>query len=77
SQDRLVRPAVEAKQAGLPYANLAKAIAAALLFNPSEDEEAVQLQTMLEEHGILYVLSKVSDLHENDDLTQEIIEHYS
>jgi mannitol-1-phosphate 5-dehydrogenase len=36
--DRLVRPATEAKKAGLPFTNLAKAIAAALLFDFKEDE---------------------------------------
>ena len=49
--DRLVRPAVEASKAGLPYIQLAKAIASALLFDYKEDEEAVKLQAMIKEDG--------------------------
>ncbi|MBU8879983.1 mannitol-1-phosphate 5-dehydrogenase [Bacillus sp. FJAT-29790] len=74
--DRLVRPAVEAMKAGLPYTNLAKAIASALLFDYKEDEEAVKLQAMIQEHGVPYVLREVSGLVENGEITQEVIAHY-
>lgn len=42
-EDRLIRPATEAQKAGLSFTNLAKAIAAALLFDYQEDEEAMKL----------------------------------
>lgn len=74
--DRLVRPAVEAQKAGLAYTNLAKAIAAALLFNYQEDEEAVKLQSMIKEHGVASVLKEVSGLEENSDITQEVLRQY-
>lgn len=75
-EDRLVRPATEAQKAGLPYTNLAQAIAAALLFDYQEDEEAVKLQTMIKESGIAKVLSEVSNLPEDSEITQEIIKQY-
>jgi mannitol-1-phosphate 5-dehydrogenase len=74
--DRLVRPATEAKKAGLPFTNLAKAIAAALLFDFKEDEEAMKLQAMINESGVAAVLKEVCQLDENDEVTKEILHHY-
>ncbi|BFI97725.1 MAG: mannitol-1-phosphate 5-dehydrogenase [Priestia megaterium] len=76
-QDRLIRPALEAKKAGLSYTYLAKAIAAALLFDPQEDKEAMKLQADIHEYGIEYVLKEVSGLEANNDLTKEIIAQYN
>nr|WP_263323791.1 mannitol-1-phosphate 5-dehydrogenase [Neobacillus sp. Marseille-Q6967] len=75
-EDRLVRPALQAQKAGLSYTNLAKAIAAALLFDYKEDEDAVKLQTMIQEHGVPYVLQEVCNLEESSELSKEIISHY-
>ncbi|WP_257351095.1 mannitol-1-phosphate 5-dehydrogenase [Pseudalkalibacillus decolorationis] len=75
-EDRLVRPAIEAQKVGLSYTNLAKAIAAALLFDYQEDEEAVKLQAMIKENGIANVLKEVSNLDENSEITQEVIRQY-
>ncbi|PFJ49543.1 mannitol-1-phosphate 5-dehydrogenase [Priestia megaterium] len=75
-QDRLIRPAVVAKKAGLSYTYLAKAIAAALLFDVVEDPEAKELQEMIKEHGIQYALKEISQLNQVDNLTKEIISHY-
>ncbi|MGG0481363.1 mannitol-1-phosphate 5-dehydrogenase [Priestia megaterium] len=75
-QDRLIRPAVEAKKAGLSYTYLAKAIAAALLFDAVEDPEAKELKKMIKEHGVQYALKEVSQLNQDDNLTKEIIGHY-
>ncbi|WP_050182689.1 mannitol-1-phosphate 5-dehydrogenase [Domibacillus robiginosus] len=74
--DRLVRPAVEAQKAGLSYTQLAKAIAAALLFDYKEDEEAVKLQEMIQEDGVAAVLKQVSGLDENSEITQEVLRQY-
>jgi len=73
----LIRPALEAKKAGLSYTYLAKAIAAALLFDPQEDKEAMKLQANIHEYGIEYVLKEVSGLEASDDLTKEIIAQYN
>ncbi len=75
-EDRLIRPATEAQKAGLPFTNLAKAIAAALLFDYAEDEEAVKIQGMLKEHGPAYVLKEVSGLDEDSEISKEVIEQY-
>ncbi|QGH36921.1 mannitol-1-phosphate 5-dehydrogenase [Gracilibacillus salitolerans] len=75
-EDRLVRPATEAQKAGLQFTNLSKAIAAALLFDHQEDEEAVKLQAMIEENGIAKVLQEVSNLTEDSDVTQEVVKQY-
>lgn len=77
TNDRLVRPATEAIKAGLSYTNLAKAIAAALLFDYKADEEAVKLQEMIKEKGVPQVLKTISGLDENDDLTQEVVKHFN
>jgi mannitol-1-phosphate 5-dehydrogenase len=75
-EDRLVRPALQAQKAGLSYTNLAKAIAAALLFDYKEDEDAVKLQTMIQDRGVPYVLQEVCELEESSELAKEIICHY-
>ncbi|WCK54812.1 mannitol-1-phosphate 5-dehydrogenase [Aneurinibacillus sp. Ricciae_BoGa-3] len=74
--DRLVRPATEADKAGLPYTNLAKAMAAALLFDYEKDEEAVKLQAMIKENGVPFVLKEVSGLDEESGITQKVLSHY-
>ncbi|WP_421385365.1 mannitol-1-phosphate 5-dehydrogenase [Bacillus salacetis] len=75
-EDRLVRPTTEAQKSGLPYSNLAKAIAAALLFDYQEDEQAVEIQNMIKEVGVAAALKKVSNLEEDSQITQEVIKQY-
>ncbi|MCM3094198.1 MULTISPECIES: mannitol-1-phosphate 5-dehydrogenase [unclassified Cytobacillus] len=75
-EDRLVRPALQAQKAGISYTNLAKAIAAALLFDNREDEEAVKLQAMIQENGVAYVLKEVCGLEESGELAGEILKQY-
>ncbi|MDQ0202018.1 mannitol-1-phosphate 5-dehydrogenase [Neobacillus ginsengisoli] len=75
--DRLVRPATEAKKAGLGFTNLAKAIASALLFDYQGDEEAVKLQALIKDNGIPAMLKEVSGLDENSEITREIVNQYN
>ncbi|MCM3761949.1 mannitol-1-phosphate 5-dehydrogenase [Alkalihalobacillus oceani] len=75
-EDRLIRPATQAQKAGLPYHNLAKAIAAALLFDDPADQEAQDLQKMIQENGPAYVLKTVSGLEENSEVAQEVLRQY-
>lgn len=74
--DRLVRPAAEAAKAGLSYTNLAKAIASAMHFDFQEDPEAVKLQDMIKEKGVLAVLKEVSGLEVNSKITKEVVKQY-
>lgn len=75
-EDRLIRPATEAYKAGLSFTNLAKAIAAALLFDYQEDEEAVKLQADIKEKGVAQVLADLSNLPKNGDITLEVVKQY-
>ena len=76
-EDRLIRPATQAQKAGLPYTHLAKAIAAALLFDHPEDEEAMKIQEMIREEGPEAVLKTVSGLPEDSDITKEVVRQYN
>ncbi|WP_338448989.1 mannitol-1-phosphate 5-dehydrogenase [Niallia oryzisoli] len=76
AEDRLVKPLVEAKKLGLSYQNLASAIAACLLFDVQGDPEAVELQKMIQEHGVTHVLKEVSHLDETDEVVKTIVEKY-
>lgn len=71
-----MRPAIQAQKAGLSYDHLAKAIAATLLFDYKDDEDAVKLQSMMNEHGVSYVLQQVCGLDESSELARKIIRHY-
>ncbi|AZB41316.1 mannitol-1-phosphate 5-dehydrogenase [Bacillus sp. FJAT-42376] len=75
-EDRLVKPARESNRLGLPTENLAKAIAAALLFDVKDDSESVELQKMVSEHGIVHVLTEVSKLDRESSLVKEIAAQY-
>ena len=75
-EDRLVRPAVQAQKAGLAYSHLAKAIAAALLFDYAEDEEAVKIQDMIAQGGPERVLTEVSGLEADSELAKEVVRQY-
>ena len=75
-EDRLIRPATQAQKAGLPYTNIAKAIAAALSFDYSADEEAMEIQEMIRKDGPAAVLKTVSHLPEDSEITGEVIRQY-
>jgi mannitol-1-phosphate 5-dehydrogenase len=56
--------------------NLATAVAAALLFDYKEDQEAVELQEIIKTKGAAAALKQYSQLDENDPLTKLILEKY-
>ena len=60
--DRLVRPALLALEAGVTPTNLATGIAGALLYDSPDDQEAEALSKELKEKGVVTVLSQVSNL---------------
>lgn len=74
--DRLIRPTTEAQKAGLSYSYLAKAIAAALLFDNPEDEQAMEIQGMIKEYGPAHVLEKVSGLDADSAIVKEVMVQY-
>lgn len=75
-EDRLIRPATQAQKAGLSYTHLANAIAAALLFDYPEDEEAMEIQKIIQDKGPAAVLTTISGLSEDSDITQEVVRRY-
>ncbi|WP_453992314.1 mannitol-1-phosphate 5-dehydrogenase [Bacillus nitroreducens] len=74
--DRLVKPMVEAQKLGLSFHNLASAVAACLLFDVQDDPESVELQKMIQDQGIAYVLKEICQLDESNEITKVIIEQY-
>ena len=75
--DRLVAPARLAEAAGVEPQALARAIAAALCFDPPEDAVAMRLQERLAEEGIDAVLADVCAIAPGEDLARLIREHYA
>lgn len=76
-KDRFVRPAsmyLEFTSAAPEY--LSKAMAAALLFDNPADEEAVQLQKMIQEKGVKAAFTEVSGLEQDHPITQAVIAEY-
>ncbi|WP_428910461.1 mannitol-1-phosphate 5-dehydrogenase [Niallia sp. Krafla_26] len=74
--DRLIKPMVEADKLGLSYKNLASAVAACLLFDVKEDPESVELQKMIQDHGVPHVLKEICQLDPDGEIAQTIIKKY-
>jgi mannitol-1-phosphate 5-dehydrogenase len=72
--DRLIKPALLAIEMGLSPANLATAIAAALLYDNPDDPQAVALAQALQEKGVDQVLEEVSNLTAGNPLAQLVKE---
>ncbi|WP_047982694.1 mannitol-1-phosphate 5-dehydrogenase [Ornithinibacillus contaminans] len=72
--DRLIRPATMYMDiSGNRPTNLAKVIAAALVYTNAEDQEAVQLQSMITEQGVEKTLQEVSGLSADHPLIPIIL----
>ncbi|WP_419876206.1 mannitol-1-phosphate 5-dehydrogenase [Candidatus Pristimantibacillus sp. PTI5] len=74
--DRLVRPALQARELGIPVPHLTSAIAAALLFDYEKDEEAVTLQAAIAQSGIHDVISLHMGISPKHAFHQEIADSY-
>jgi len=74
--DRLVRPALAAYERGIETPYLARAMAAALLFDYQDDPEAVQIQQALSRDGISSAVTKFTALAENHPLHAAVREAY-
>lgn len=72
SNDRLVRPALQAYEQGMKPTYLAMAMAAAFLFNDQEDPEAAQIQAELRKLGVAQTITKYTTISE-DHLIHEMI----
>ncbi|MFD1065894.1 mannitol-1-phosphate 5-dehydrogenase [Oceanobacillus locisalsi] len=76
-EDRFIRPSgmYLAYTAAAPK-YLSKAMAAALLFANDEDEEAVQLQTMIQNKGAAAAFAEVSGLEQDHPITKAVLTAY-
>ncbi|RCW76915.1 mannitol-1-phosphate 5-dehydrogenase [Saliterribacillus persicus] len=75
AKDRFIRPAsLYTEQFSKAPENLSKAIAAALVFDYDQDEEAVKLQTLIKEKGYEGALKEVSELDSTHPLTKQVLQ---
>ncbi|OMF32580.1 mannitol-1-phosphate 5-dehydrogenase [Paenibacillus sp. FSL H8-0548] len=74
--DRLVRPALLAYELNIPVTHLTAAMAAALLFQNSDDPEAIELQTAIREQGLTHTITKYTGLDEQHPLHKQVAEQY-
>jgi mannitol-1-phosphate 5-dehydrogenase len=74
--DRLVGAARLAEEAGLQPRAIARGIAAALRFNPSDDPIAQELQKMIKEQGTGQVLLKTCNINSDEPLAHLVDEEY-
>lgn len=75
-QDRFVRPATLAQQHHTELQMLPKAMAAALFFHASDDQEALELQQYIQEHGIAAAITHFTGLTDSNPLHHSIIAQY-
>lgn len=74
--DRLVAPAVQLEELGLPNTALAKCIAALLKFKNPADEQAAELEAEISANGVEKALEKFSKIDPGSKLFQTIIKEY-
>ena len=74
--DRLVAPAIQLAEKGLPNDSLAKCIAALLKFKNPADEQAVELAQEIQTNGVEDALHKFSKIKKDTPLFKKIIEEY-
>ncbi|MEE4562665.1 mannitol-1-phosphate 5-dehydrogenase [Paenibacillus polymyxa] len=74
--DRLVRPALQAQEYGIPTDHLALGMAAACKFDITEDPEAVELQQMIRSQGVSEALTRYTSIPADDSLHRQVLEQY-
>lgn len=75
--DRLVGPCVQCDEKGLPNTFLLKGIAMILLLDREDDNEAVELQTYMNEHGIEATIEHYSGIQQGSKMQISIINFYN
>ena len=66
ADERLLGPALSCVEHGLPLVNLARGIAAVMLYDNPADADAVKLQQLIETQGAAGALAAVTELHAGD-----------
>ncbi|MFL2094526.1 mannitol-1-phosphate 5-dehydrogenase [Marinilactibacillus psychrotolerans] len=73
--ERFIRPIREAYERGLSVNALIATVAKALRYNDLNDSESVELQNMLNEKSVSYVVQEVTQLN-NKDIQKRIVDKY-
>lgn len=74
--DRLVSPALQAYERGLSYTALTRSMAAALLFDVTDDPEAVELQAAIAELGVEAAVTKYTGIAADHAIHQSVMAEY-
>lgn len=74
--ERFIRPIRELKVRGLGYMHLIEVVAMILKYNDPQDEQSVQLQTMLKDQPLKTVIAEVTGVDDNT-LIAEIVAEYN
>lgn len=72
--DRLIGPSRIALSVGVKPTAIALATAAALYYEDPEDEAAVKLKEMREQHGVEYIMQNICELDPKEELYQLILD---
>lgn len=72
-EDRLIGPSKIALSIGVKPTAIALATAAALFYDEPEDESAMKLKEMREQHGVEYILQHVCELKPDEELYTMIL----
>ena len=74
--ERLTGPCVQCEERGLKNDRLIQGIAAAFLYDMPEDQQSVELQAHIKEHGIEESVSFYTSIPAGSELHQKIVENY-
>lgn len=74
--DRLVRPALQATERGLPADQLATAMGAALLFDVADDPEAAELQAAIQTEGVAAAFARYTGIAKEHPLFAATLASY-
>lgn len=76
AHERLVYPATQCAERGIPCPRLVQGIAAAFLFDLPTDEESVELMGYVREHGIEEAVAHYTGLDPESALFSDVVEEY-
>lgn len=76
ANDRLVGPATQLEELGLPNDMIIKGIAAAFLFDVEEDEQSVELKKYVADHGIEEAVTHYTGLQAGTIIFNKVVEQY-
>lgn len=75
AKDRLVSPGLQAEAMGVPYDNIAKAIAAPFFFDNKEDEESQTIQNYIKANGIEKAITEFTTIQPDTGLYIAVLKH--